>query len=343
MDIQWMHRSMAVVVVLLVALAGCASEEAVEAPPAKTEAELAQAQPFSIVFDHSVLYEHDGAVLDTPIIEAKVNGKRTRLLVDTGASHHVLTREFADANELVYSEPIDPPFGRTSRIDAPVSEAAPVEIALGDEKWTVDDVLVIPSGPILTSYGPIDVDKLGVGGIISPQNLFDGPNTYVVLDFPNRRLIGLKGSETGLQAWLQSRYPDAITDRLERRQTMEGSLLHVPVTLDAQRRPVTVLLDSSGYESLFLASRLGALDREQSCLREDNHGKGCRLHGARVGKRTLEFGKLAIGPMDLVASAVVREEPGVDGVVRMDVLEHFTWVVPADPDAPILMVSPDQS
>ena len=117
----------------------------------------------------------DGDVTYAPMVEAVVGGVETRLVVDTGATDHLLTVEFA------------------RRIGVPLEAGEPGTDATGAKvlSWYASGDVAVSSlggadGPVDVLRGVIAIDgpppfaRWGIGGIVSPQRLH--PSGSVVLD-----------------------------------------------------------------------------------------------------------------------------------------------------------------
>lgn len=133
--------------------------------------------PASVLKRAELWFDADGAS-PPPLVDVMVNGQPTRMLVDTGASHHVLAQWVA---EMV---------GSSREADAAGTDQVGKSVALS----RLDDARVVVSG-----WGAIDTSEMfvaalpqslrdeGIGGILSPQRLADGDRA-VVLDFRKRTM-----------------------------------------------------------------------------------------------------------------------------------------------------------
>lgn len=107
-----------------------------------------------------------------PLVSARVDGRTTLLLVDTGATETLLTRDFVSSLGL----PLAAVAPGTDHGGNPVptwTSAAPVSLALGMFETRLDSVPVVAA--------PRRFARLGIGGILCPQQL--DPMAMLSLDF----------------------------------------------------------------------------------------------------------------------------------------------------------------
>ncbi len=124
-----------------------------------------------------------GVTLPVPMVEVVIGGHATRLIVDTGASHHAFTSTFADRAELAAIGA-----GEASSDHAGATfEAQPVGDVLaqvGARELELRDGYRMDAVPAL--------EELGIGGFISPQRLAEP--AAVVVDL---RAMELRGYASG--------------------------------------------------------------------------------------------------------------------------------------------------
>lgn len=133
--------------------------------------------PVSVLKRAELWFDADGGS-PPALVDVLVNGQPTRMLVDTGASHHILAQWVAEKA------------GSSREADAAGTDQVGKSVALS----RLDDAHVVVSG-----WGAIDASEMfvaalplslrdeGIGGILSPQRLADGDRA-VVLDFRERKM-----------------------------------------------------------------------------------------------------------------------------------------------------------
>ena len=132
-----------------------------------------------------------GDRVHSPLVEASVAGVRAKLVVDTGATDHVLTLSLAKRAGLE-CRPGEP---GTDVSGAPVESweiATSVEVDLGPAPTSGEATTVTLRG-VFAFAGPPPFEEWGVGGIVSPQRL--RPAGVVILDF-DRQVLSLLDDDT---------------------------------------------------------------------------------------------------------------------------------------------------
>lgn len=144
--------------------------------PSRVKEGSCESSPVPMTVDVPITYTTaDGDVVHAPMVEAVVSGVATKLVVDTGASDHVLTMELARRIGL-HLEAGEPGTDVTGAKVSSWYASGDVPVSLpGGAGGPVDvlrDVVVID--------GPPPFARWGIGGIVSPQRLH--PSGAVVLD-----------------------------------------------------------------------------------------------------------------------------------------------------------------
>jgi predicted aspartyl protease len=157
------------IVVALVLLVAC------HAPPVR-HAEPA-ARPIRRV---ALRFRINDVTLPSPVVDARVDGRRTVALLDTGAESHVLSEWFARTVPLKLSSSKQTTYdagGRT--IEADLVEQASI---------TIEGLKELDHRPVLSiDFLPELTKALNVGIVLSPQ-LIAGPDEATVLDFLHNEL-----------------------------------------------------------------------------------------------------------------------------------------------------------
>jgi len=174
----------------------------------------------------------DGDAVHSPTVDAVVGGVATKLVVDTGASDHVLTIELARRIGLRL-EPTDPGTD-VSGAAVPSWYAGEVPLSFGDEGGPIDvlrDVVAID--------GPPPFARWGIGGIVSPQRLH--PSGIVVLDL-GRDVLTIGGAADAADAVDVAGVPAASWIAVDV-QRHRGGVLCVDAAV-APFEPCSMFLDS---------------------------------------------------------------------------------------------------
>lgn len=121
-----------------------------------------------------------GRTFPSPLVRGRVNGKETTFIVDTGAQVSVVDVKLAQAAAVVVTAggSVQDPSGEgvpSSKTDAP--------------NFVVDGLGSIPNRWTAVIALPEVLTNLGIGAILSPQNILDPKGGHqLVLDLANREL-----------------------------------------------------------------------------------------------------------------------------------------------------------
>jgi hypothetical protein len=273
------------------------------------------------ILDVPLTFEVGDETTHVPMVQAVVGGVAIKLILDTGSSDHVFTRELADAAGLP-GEPGEPGTDSTGG-SVPSSNLGELQVEIAGQAFGLRDVVAI------TAPGPFV--GWGVGGFLSPQHVH--PTAWVVLDLAAERLVLVDSDQDGVAAWLAERTPALRLLRLERVAGDPTILVHAGFD---GFEPVVTLLDSGGKSTQFAAVAVPGLGGgEQSGA---GHGVGGgQIVGSVVENRTL----VIAGARLPVARLVVRDTmDGHDGLVAMDVLRGTVLTVSADRSRPVFWQVP---
>jgi hypothetical protein len=268
-----------------------------------------------VILDVPLTFDVGADTTHVPMVDAIVGGVRIKLILDTGSSDHVFTRELAEDARL-RREPGEPGTDSTGA-SVPSWNLGGLDVEIAGQTFGLHDVVAI------TAPGPFV--GWGVGGFLSPQHLH--PTAWVVLDLAAERLILVDGDETAMAGWLADRRPDLRLLRLDRVPT-DPTIL-VQAGLD-DFEPVVTLLDSGGKSTEFVAAAVPGLGGGE--IRGAGHGVGGgQIVGSVVENRVL----VVAGTRLPVARVVVRDAmDGHDGLVAMDVLRGTVLAVSANRSRP---------
>ena len=121
--------------------------------------------------------------MHSPMIHATVGGIGTRLILDTGSTDHVLTKELIDRVGM----DTEPAEDGTDHAGAAVPSwsIGALEVRIAEQPFALRDVVAIAGPPPFAAWG--------VGGFLSPQHLH--PTARVLIDLLNDRLVVVESSE----------------------------------------------------------------------------------------------------------------------------------------------------
>ncbi|MGH2455036.1 MAG: retropepsin-like aspartic protease [Candidatus Limnocylindria bacterium] len=256
-----------------------------------------------------------------PMVEARVEGAITRLILDTGSTDHILRTALAEQVGLV-AEPGEAGTD-SSGASVPSWRLPQVSVQIGARRFAFVDVVAIDGPPQFADWG--------IGGIVSPQHLH--PSATAILDLVGNRFFLVDGPWTDISAWLRTRHPDMHALELDPVDGDGTVLIRAAVE---PFDPVVTMLDTGARGTYFGAAAVPGLEG------------GARLSAGRGVGGTESFGHEAPDRVLLAGDArlnlrrlLVRPEMGdpagpAAGLVGMDVLRGTVLAVSADSTHPIL-------
>lgn len=289
------------------------------APLARSDDASSRAQ---LIAEVPINFAARGQKLPVPLIPAQVCGVDGLLLIDTGSSHNALTRDFAEAHDLTNATAT---IGRDHAGETvTTSLAQTADWQLGEFRRPVEDAVVVA--------GPPPFKPLGIVGFLSPQNFFGA--AHVVLDFPAGRLVALAGDANAARAWAVARYPGAELAVLPRAAGPHTQKLYVQAQL-ASGASVVAEIDTGGSTTEFAANLLPAEDTDETVTSVTVSGK---KRAARVvDGQTLSLGGMKFGPLKVKARPTGT---GPAMLLGIDLLRQTVLILPAAPNAPIVVLRP---
>ena len=264
----------------------------------------------------------DGSVTHAPMVAAEVAGLATRLIVDTGASEHVLTVELARRAGLDLAP--DEPGTDAAGDPVPSWRASRLSLIVAGATFSLEQVPV--------AEGPPPFAEWGIGGFLSPQALH--PSASVILDLASNRLSLVDDPPQVAAAALAERHPGLRTVTLERVPTDTTILVRAAI---GEHPEVVTLVDSGARSTSFAAGALPGIAGGAEAVT----GRG--LAGREIRSPVVEGAVLHAGGASLRIEALhlTAERAGdVDGIVGMDVLRGTALVLSADPKAPVIWLVP---
>ncbi|MGK3989930.1 retropepsin-like aspartic protease [Sorangium sp. So ce136] len=267
----------------------------------------------------SLQYHLNDRAFPSPLIDAVVAGQPTVLIVDTGASHHVLARWLADELALPLSTAGDVAVDHAGRPLA-VSRLENAVLALsGWGRVEVPTLLVVPMPDVL--------QRIGIGGVVAPQELAR-PGRAVVLDLGEGRMTEAPRDEAARA--LRARFGETAVVELGRcGGPNQGSELTARASVEGI--PVTLKIDSGASQSsLFAVSPAGKrLSRRATGDRSAYAASGRHTVPVLSGARLRIAGLDAAADIDLLPGERRATCPS-DGFAGMDVLRTCVLVLAED-------------
>ncbi|MCX6955903.1 MAG: hypothetical protein NTV51_27480 [Verrucomicrobia bacterium] len=278
--------------------------------------------PVAVVAEIPLHFSARGNRLPVPLADARLYGADGLVIVDTGASHQAICRDFADLAGLTGTRNAA---GRDHAGQPVGTERAPAgNWRVGPVQRSISDAVIVP-GP--ASFGP-----LGIRGFLSPQNFFE--QGYLVFDFPGGRLTVLAPTAR-LVAWLHERYPARPVLELARATDvgLDARKIYVYASL-GDAAPIVAELDTGGSLTEFDESLLPPPAASDATATTSTAA-------GRTGKvRTVEgqsvrLGGHAFGPMKIKQH---HPRAGVQALLGMDLLRQTVLVVPLNPNEPVRLL-----
>ncbi|MBW3537832.1 MAG: hypothetical protein KY395_08760 [Actinobacteria bacterium] len=267
-----------------------------------------------------ITFDVGDKIVHSPMVHASVGGIRTKLILDSGASDHVLTFDVVRRAGLKEGA-AEPGFDHAGA-SVPSVMLGDVPVGLSDTTLDLDGVCAFD--------GPAVFEDWGIGGFLSPQSLH--PSAWVVMDLVSNELLLVDGEPSEIIGWLKGRSRGFELLSLER---VPGETVVVPGAIEPYATVPTMLnTGSTGTE--FAASAVPGLGGTRS------EGTGFGVSGASVDGDEAKHQVLRIGGRAFpVPVLLIRESmPPPPGLVGMDVLAGTILAVGADPAHPVLWLVP---
>ena len=266
-------------------------------------------------------FEVAGRSFQLPVVEGTVGGVRTLFVIDTGASAHILTGWLARKAKLPLENHGDSGSDHTGRKLVSFRTPSP--------SFVLDSWGKIPEKETLVIEVPEQIEKLGIGAFLSPQNL---DADAVVLDLPRgelREARSLDEEKGRLAEWasLSRPVPRLLPEPVPCRDgsTIGGLAFLVPATFGDQS--ATLLLDTGAQKTDLLA---GSAPGKQLSPRAEA-GDPVFSASGKVVTKVLRGTELTVG--EVKSRLDVSILPGSaetlcarDGVLGMDVLKSCVMV-----------------
>ncbi|MGK4007474.1 retropepsin-like aspartic protease [Sorangium sp. So ce1036] len=267
----------------------------------------------------SLRFELDERPFPSPLLDAVIADQPATLVVDTGATHHVLARWLADELGLPLSTAGDVGVDHAGR-PVPLSRIDHARVALSG--WGPIDAPVLLVVPV-----PDVLRRLGIGGFLAPQ-LLPSPGRAVVLDLRDGRMTEAPRDEAARA--LRARFGEAAVIELgDCSGPSQGRELTARASVEGIE--VTLKVDSgASHSSLFAASPAGkALSPRARGGRSAYAASGRHTVPVLPGARLRLAGRDAATDIDLLPGAPRAACPS-DGYAGMDVLRACVLLLAGD-------------
>lgn len=255
-------------------------------------------------------FEVAGQQVHSPLVQVRIQGVNSLMIVDTGASDHLLTRELADTAGLqtVATEPGTDHAGAS----VPSWSLGEMELEMGGVPLSLKNVIAIE--------GPPAFQACGIGGFLSPQHLH--PNAHLLLDFYHQELSLLQAPLPVLNNWLSARLQSLLPVYLRRKA---GAVVTVEAAIEPFS-PVDTMLNSGGICTEFAEMAVPGLQG----LMPERFGKGISgadVTGLEVSQQILSAGQARL---EVPLLLVRKQMPPPPGQIGMDLLQQTALLISPD-------------
>jgi predicted aspartyl protease len=266
-------------------------------------------------------YEADGQRFPLPMVHGSIGGTPTWMLVDTGATSHYVAGWIARKVGLSLKKLGDLGSDHAGR-------AIPT-FRVEHPKMTIDEWGTVADGPVLATEVPPLYEQLGIGGFVSPQQLVDGDDGSVVLDFSagEMRAAAYDAAVHRLGHHGSSLAPNGAHVCVDNATAIQGLEFIVPGAVEG--KAVELLIDTGAAHSDLLAGSVaGKALAHRSVANKDE----LYTASGRVTRRTLRGATLSVGDFSIRSDVDVipaAADPYClrDGVVSMDLLRACVLVL----------------
>jgi hypothetical protein len=254
------------------------------------------------------------------MVQATVKGVRTRLILDTGSTDHVLTIELARRASLEAT--VDKPGTDHAGASVPSWRLGDVAIRLGSRTLKLDPAIAIKGPPPFAGWG--------VGGFLSPQRLH--PSAFTVVDLVSNKLLIVEGPPRAVRALVQRRTPGYVPLSLPRSAADARPLIKAAIKPFA---PVWACLNTGGRYTEFARSAVATLRTA---------GRGADVVGVSGTRgRTFEVRGQTLrvrGASFALSKLLVRESMKPDGLIGISVLRSTVMVLHPNAAQPMIWFVP---
>lgn len=310
-----------------VSLAGTASSAPAPAanpgPAPLPAAEDAKPASAPALGEAKIRMEGGDGLMFVPLVDAVLSGQPTSMLVDTGASHHVLSAWFANEASLPVAYAGDKAKDHAGKGAGKVGRVEQLKVRIAGweaRDWPITLVLSLPDA----------LKNAGIGGVLAPHRAAR-PGFAVVLDLKAGRM-----REEPEQAALSQVRPGKIAFSGVRvcggKTPGEGSLLAVEAVIEGQ--PVWLKLDTGATQSSVFSTSKAALALF-SKLKGNSFATGA---AGKISAKVAPGIALKVGQFERIIDINVEEgkDKGAcegDGYLGLDVLSACVLVLAGEKSA----------
>lgn len=258
------------------------------------------------------------------MVDAVVGGVETKLILDTGATDHVLTLEVVDRAGLV-------------RVPGPPgTDAAGTEVP----SWEVDRPPIVlgrtslPEAIVPAIEGPPPFATWGVGGFLSPQSLFE--DGVVIVNFAQNSLEVHGASSAVVRETVLSEHPDAVA--IEGKRYASGTI-GIEIAVPPAGRVVAFFDSGAASTAVVMAAVPGAeRSRTRSVGGTEMEAETITMATVVAGTATFSLNLSVVSEMAPPEGSATDEVPFA--AIGMDLLRETLLVIPGRDDGDVLWVVP---
>jgi hypothetical protein len=274
---------------------------------------------FRVIFDAPITFDAGGGPQHAPLVSVDFGEARAHLVLDTGATDHLLTLDLVRLLALKTKE--TRPGTDHAGASVPTWAVGTLPIQIGGHRIELTDVVAIGTPSAFRAHK--------INGVLSPQHLH--PTGHVILDLVQKRLTLAAGETSEIRRWVAARVPNYVALSMARASNERIILVRAAVKPYAD---APTLLNTGGQETEFAKAAVPGAAGTTSPSRGRGVG-GAQVDGFTVPDQTLQIAGVALR----IPTLLVREamgKPGYAGDVGMDLLRDTVLVVGQDPLRPVL-------
>ena len=263
-----------------------------------------------ILLEAPITFETEAGLAHAPMVVGIIGDRSTRLILDTGATDHILTTDLAARLGLDMSPGVAGSDSTGSSV--PSWDVGEVELTIGGASLWLDAVIAIP--------GPALFASMGIGGFLSPQRLVGGG--WAIVDLVSARLFLMSGEEAAVMAWIRQQWSTMRTLKLVRKPS-DGRIIVGAVAVNGLP-PTEALLDTGGKATEAAPSAVDGM------VGGRRHSTGQGVSGVEAFGATIEGQALALGTEVLPLDRLVLRDGDADGygiLIGMDTLRGTVLAV----------------
>lgn len=265
-------------------------------------------------------FELKGRFFPLPLVSGTIGGEPAWLLVDTGANSHVIARWLAKKAKLSMKALGDVGTDHAGRAVTTYSVEHP--------NVSIDGWGALDDGPMLVTDVPEPIEKLGIGGFISPQWL-GVEGEAVVMDLVAKQMSTAPFDDAvrAIEARGKPLVPTGGRICEDTGSAIKGLAYVIPATIDGNK--VDLLLDTGAHRTdLLTTAKAGQqLARRSVPSQEQMYAASGLVRTRLVRGAAVKVGEWSLTTdIDLIPGVADPVCPR-DGVVSMDILRSCVLVL----------------